>query len=308
MPDKYNKNLEWLGLTKESLNHTCLTESVINALIEDHLDSEARALIMSHLNQCETCYFSWKQLCIIATQNNQQFVRQHAIDSVGTHQNTINYFKAGFCWQTVIPIAILTVSLIALVINISITSYKNSDTNLSAVATTLDADTLANSINQLPAAWDNQTFELAKAADTLAAKAVGVGIWSARNTLMNLDDALPLQLRSEPIINWKESEWQYYYALGQWILHAWVLANADHVKSAQWAVLRQSLQSLETSLKHRQHSEPQAIIALQIMGNMKTSLNHLSRIADHSTQNDLMTEIKSGLHQLFVTTTTQRNQ
>ncbi len=299
MADNQDKNIALLGIaaTKNTLDQECPPENIMSAFIEGRLDSEMRTKMLSHVNQCEDCYFTWEQTSIFLAQNNTPVVEQHTAKKAGVLKRLKSWFDSGFSWQIAVPGIALASLAIALVVNLP-DSYKSGYSDQSIAATTLDADTLAHVINQLPVPWKDQTFGFNKSAFTAPAKALGVGIWNARKSLMNSDDPLPVQLVSEPAINWRDSEYHDYYAFGIWILDAWILGNAEYVKPQQWALLRESLQTLETGLQQRQQSEAQATIALQTIDKMKTSLDHLSKKTDLTAQKALLREIELGLQKL----------
>ncbi len=303
MADNQDRTLALLGIaaTKKPLNLTCPPENIMSAFIEDRVESNTRAMMLSHINGCEDCYLTWETLSVFLAQNTVRTVEHNNTDQAGFFQRLMDWFNSDFSWKVAAPGLALASLAIALVVNMPFTLYKNATTNPSVVAaTTIDADKLANSINQLPVPWKDPTFGFNKSAYTKQAKAFGVGIWNARRALMNSDDPLPSQLETESPIDWQDSECRDYYAFGQWTLDAWVLANAKHVKPEQWKLMNQSLQTLETDLKQRQQSEPEAVIALQTIGKMKTSLNRLARKPDLSAQSALMREIEIGLQKLFL--------
>lgn len=303
MTDNQNRALALLGVaaTKKPLNLTCPPENVMSAFIEDRVESKTRTMMLSHINGCEDCYLTWETLSVFLAQNTVQAVKHNNTDQAGLFQRLVNWFNSDFSWHIAVPGLALASLAIALVVNMPFTLYKNAITNPAMVAaTTLDADKLADSINQLPVPWKDQTFGFNQSAYTKQAKAVGVGIWNARGALMNSDAPLPSQLGTEYPIDWQDSDCRDYYAFGQWTLDAWVLANAEHVKPVQWQLMNKSLQTLETDLKQRQQSEPEAVIALQTIGKMKTSLDRLSRKADFSAQSTLIREIEIGLQKLFL--------
>jgi hypothetical protein len=303
MADNQDRTLALLGIaaTKKPLNLTCPPENIMSAFIEDRVESNTRAMMLSHINGCEDCYLTWETLSVFLAQNTVRTVEHNNTDQAGFFQRLMDWFNSDFSWKVAAPGLALASLAITLVVNMPFTLYKNATTNPSVVAaTTIDADKLANSINQLPVPWKDPTFGFNKSAYTKQAKAFGVGIWNARRALMNSDDPLPSQLETESPIDWQDSECRDYYAFGQWTLDAWVLANVEHVKPAQWQLMNQSLQTLENDLKQRQQSEPEAVIALQTIGKMKTSLNRLARKPDLSAQSALMREIEIGLQKLFL--------
>lgn len=299
MADNQDKNIALLGIaaTKNSLNLECPPENIMSAFIEGRLDSGMRTKMLSHINQCEDCYFTWEQTSVFLAQNNAPVVEQHTANKVGFLKRLENWLNSGASWKTAVSGIALASLAIALVVNLP-DNYKSGYLDQSVVATTLDADTLAHVINQLPVPWKNQTFGFNNSAYTAPAKAIGVGIWNARKSLMNSDDPLPVQLVSEPAINWRDSEYHDYYAFGIWILDAWILGNAGHVKPRQWALLRESLQTLEAGLQQRKQSETQAAIALQTIDRMKSSLDYLSQKSDLTAQRALLREIELGLQKL----------
>ena len=300
MADNQDRTLALLGIaaTKKPLNLTCPPENIMSAFIEDRVESNTRAMMLSHINECEDCYLTWESLSVFLVQNKVQTVEHNNADQVGFFQRLMDWFNSDFSWRIAVPGLALASLAIALVVNMPFTLYKNATTNPAMVAaTTIDADKLANSINQLPVPWKDQTLGFNKSAYTKQAKAIGVGIWNARSALMNSDDPLPSQLETD---DGQDSEYHDYYAFGQWTLDAWVLANAEHVKPEQWKLMNKSLLTLETDLKQRQPSEPEAVIALQTIGKMKSSLDRLSRKADFSAQSTLIREIEIGLQKLFL--------
>ncbi len=299
MQNYQDRMIALLGIaaTKEVQHQPCPSENIMSAFIEDRVDFETRAMILSHLNRCEICYLTWEQLNIHVAQSQPYTRRLH---NAGYHQRSRNGFNSDFSWRKVFPGLVFVSLLIALVVNILVTSYKEIDVDTPmASAAILDAGTLATSINQLPVPWNNQPFELNDSTYAHPVKAFGVGIWSARNALMNEADSIPTLLVSHPTIDWQASQWRDYYTLGQLTLDAWVLANAKQIKPTQWTLLRQSLQALETGLQERLQSEPEASIALQLIDKMKINLKRLSRKTDYSARKSLLNEIEIGLEKLF---------
>ncbi len=302
MPDYQDRDIALLGIaaTKQALDQPCPSENNMSAFIENRLDTPARIDMLSHLNRCEECYLTWEQLSISVIQENPG-THQPKVEQAATHQWNITYRNTGDSWRSTVPYLILIAFVIGLFVNMLVTSLKNISSDPSfAVATTIDAKTLSQSINQLPVPWKDQTVELNNSTYTVPAKAFGAGIWSARNTLMNSNDPFPAQLAQKPTIDWQNSKWRDYYAFGRLTLDVWVLASAKYVKPTQWSLLRKSLQALETGFKQRHQSEPEANIALQMIGNMKANLHRLSRKNDLESQRYLLEEIAFGLQKFFI--------
>ncbi len=305
MAENQDRTLALLGIaaTKKPVDLTCPPENVMSAFIEDRVESKTRAMMLSHINGCEDCYMTWETLSVFLAQNQtiMETSPQKSVNKDSLIQRFGEWFNSGFSWQTAVPGLALASLAIAVVVNVPHSLYKTTNTDPSVIAaTTLDADSLSNSIAQLPVPWQDQAFGFSKTTHSNQAKAVGVGIWTARNTLMNSNDPLPDQLVSQPVVDWQTSESRDYFAFGQWALDAWVLANAKTVKPEQWTLLNQSLNNLENGFNQRQHSEPEAAIALQTIDKMKDKLEKLSRKADFSAQTALSREIEIGLQKLFL--------
>jgi hypothetical protein len=302
MADKQERTLALLGIaaTKKPQDKPCPPENIMSAFIENRVNLETRALMLAHLNRCEDCYFTWEQLGPFVALKDVKNLQQNDIEKTEFFQHFENWCNSWISWQTVVPGLALASLAIALVVQIPNSPDQDSYSAPSMAAVTLDADALANSINQLPAPWKNQTFGFTKSTYSASAKAIGAGIWNARRTLLNSKDPLPIELVSEPEIDWQDSEWHDYYAFGKWTLSTWILARADHVEQPQWVLLNQSLQTLETGFEKRQSSEPEAIIALQTIAKLKISLDRLSEKEDFPAQNNLLREIELGLQKLFI--------
>ncbi len=301
MPDYQDRILALLGIaaTKEALHQPCPSENIMSAFIEDRVDSETRAMMLSHLNRCELCYLTWEQLSFPEGQNNLHVTQQHKAKKVELRKYSMDESNSDCSWQKIMTGLVFALLLIALVTMLA-NSYKTMTTDSSmASAATLDAGTLTTSINQFPIPWKNQPYALHGLTYALPVKAFGVGTWNARNALLNEKEPLPAHLVSQPTIDWHASQWRDYYTLGHLTLDAWVLANAEQVKSTQWTLLRQSIESLEIGLQKRQQSEPEAGIALQMIDKMKASLEHLSKNADYSAQKALLHDIEIGLQKFF---------
>ncbi len=302
MADDQDRTLALLGVaaTKKPQDKPCPPENIMSAFIENRVNSETRALMLAHLNRCEDCYFTWEQLGTFVVQQDEQVLEQHNGKKAGFFQHFESWCTSWGSWQTIIPALALASLAIALVIQLPDTPDQDIYSAPSMAAVTLDADALANSINQLPVPWKSQTFGFTKSNYSTSAKAIGAGIWSARKTLLNSKDPLPAELVSEPAINWQDSEWRDYYAFGKWTLSTWILARADHVEQPQWVLLNQSLRTLETGFEKRQDSELEAKIALQTLSKLKVSLDRLSKKEDFPAQNNLLREIELGLQKLFI--------
>ncbi|HFD12130.1 MAG TPA: hypothetical protein ENJ32_06650 [Crenotrichaceae bacterium] len=306
MADSQDTTLALLGIaaTKKPVDLECPPENVMSAFIENRIDSKTRLMMLSHVNSCEDCYQTWETLSVFMAQHQQNkkaSQQQNIIAKAGFLQRLGEWFNSGFSWQTALPGIALASLAIALVVNIPHSLYKSTITNPSVVAaTTLDADTLAQSIQQLPVPWEHQALGFSKTSYSVPAKAVGAGIWSARNALMSSTDSLPDPLVITPEVDLQNSPYSKYFEFGQWTLDAWILTNVDHVKPAQWALLSQSLNIIKTGLKQHQKSEPEATIALQIIDKMKPSLDRLSQKQDPSAQKSLSREIRLGLQKLFL--------
>lgn len=302
MADNQDRTLALLSIaaTKKPQNKPCPPENIMSAFIENRVNSNTRAMMLSHLNQCQDCYLTWEQVGLYMAQNNDPVVNHHKTEKLGFIQRFESWLNSVVSWQTAVPGLALASVAIALIVNLPDASYQDVYSDPSMVVVTLDADTLTRNINQLPAPWKNQTFGFAKSTYTTPAKAVGAGIWSARSTLMNSQVPLPAQLVSDPAIDWQDSEWQDYYAFGKWTLSAWIVAKAENIKQPQWVLLRDSLQSLETGFKQRSQSEPEAKITLQTIDKMKVSLDRLSKKEDVFAQSDLLRDIELGLQKLFL--------
>ncbi|MEE9345629.1 MAG: hypothetical protein V3U88_08480 [Methylococcales bacterium] len=301
MADNQDKTLALLGIaaTKKSPDQECPPENIMSAFIEDHLDSEMRTKMLAHVNQCEDCYFTWEQTSLFLAQHQVKVAELIKTPKVGILQRLKSWLDSGFSWQVALPGLSLAALAIAMVVNLPDSDTGFSDPSIAATKA-LDADTLARKINQFPVPWKDQRFGFNKSAYTAPAKAFGVGLWDVRRSLINSDEPLPVQLESEPAINWRNSAYHDYYAYGQWALDAWLLAKAKHVKPQQWAVLKQSLQTLETGLKQRQQFEPEATIALKNIGTIKTSLDRLSQKVHPSLQTALLRDIEHGVQTLFL--------
>lgn len=305
MADNQDRTLALLGVaaTKKPTDSTCPPENVMSAFIENRVDTKTRTTLLAHMSHCDDCYLTWETLSVFLAENQSdvEATQQQDLKKPGFFHRLGEWFNNGFSWQIALPGLALASLAIALVINIPHALYKSTRTDPAVVAaTTMDADTLARSINRLPVPWENQTFGFSNTVYSSPVKAVGAGIWSARNALMNLKDPLPKQLDTEPAVNWKQSDFRDYYTFGQWTLNAWVLANAQHVKPAQWALLSQSVKRLEVSLKRHQGSEPESVVVLQAIGQMRGSLSRLSRSVDPAAQNALLREIETGLQKIFM--------
>ncbi len=301
MAEDHDRTLALLGVaaTKKMQDEPCPSDNAMSAFIENRVNSETREMILSHINRCEDCYFVWEQVGVYAKQDSEQAVKQHEAEKIGVVQHVESWFKAGFFWQTAATGLALATLAIVFVVNQPDMPYQNSETNSSMVAVELEADVLAKSINQFSDPWENQTFGFTKSTYATSVKAVGAGIWNAKSKMKNLKIPLPAQLVSEPAIEWQNSEWHNYYAFGEWILNAWILAKAERTKLSQWIQLKQPLQILETGFKQRQQHDPEAKIVLQTIDKMKISLNILSKKEDFSARNILLREIELGLQKLF---------
>ncbi len=299
MEDDQDRVLALLGIaaTKETEDQPCPPDNIMSAFIENRVGPKTHAMMLSHLNRCEDCYLLWEQLGSVTELNSVKAIKQHKIEKVGFFQQFENWLDSGVSWQTAVPGLALA---ILLVVNMSDSSKQKIYSDPSMPVVKLDAETLAFSINQLPVPWNDQTFGFNKSTFTTPAKAVGVGIWSAKSILLNSQHPLPAQLVSDPAIDWQDSKWQDYYTFGKLSVSAWVLANAEHIKPTQWTQLSKSLHTLETEFKQRQQSEPEAKIALQTIDKMNVSLDRLSRKKDFPAQIALLREIELGLQKLFL--------
>ena len=299
MADDQDRTLALLGIaaTKETQDQPCPPDNIMSAFIENRMGPKTRAMMLSHLNRCEDCYLLWEQLGGEIAQDCIKATKQHQPDKVGFFQRLENWFNMGISWQTAVPGLVLA---IVLVVNLTDTSKKDAYSDSPMAVVRLDAEMLASSINQFPVPWKDQNFGFSKSTYTSPAKAVGVGIWNAKNTFLNTQHPLPNQLVSDFAIDWQNSEWQDYYTFGKWSVSAWVLANAKHVEPAQWMQLSKSLQTLEASFKQHQQSESEAKIVLRAIDKIKASVGSLSHQEDLSAQTALLREIELGLQKLFL--------
>lgn len=66
MVDNQDKAIALLSIaaTKKPQDKPCPPDNEMSAFIENRANLESRNLILSHLNQCEDCYFVWEHLAI----------------------------------------------------------------------------------------------------------------------------------------------------------------------------------------------------------------------------------------------------
>jgi len=302
MVDNQDKAIALLGIaaTKKPQEELCPPDNVMSAFIENRVNSKTRTMMLSHLNQCEDCYLVWEQLGVYVVEETPHVVKQPQTEKVGLIQQLKNWYGDRSLWVTTVPSFALASLAIVLVFNLSDTSYTDISSAPSIAVAELDANMLADSINQLPIPWENSTFGFSRSNYSTPVKAVGTGLWNTRSTLINSKDPLPEALTSEVTIDWQNSEWRDYYAFGQWTVNAWVLAKAKHVDQSQWAELSKMLQTLEASFKQHPESAVESIIALQAIDKIKVSLDSLSVKEDALAQTTLLRELDLSLQKLFL--------
>ncbi|MCH9696891.1 MAG: hypothetical protein K0U68_02195 [Gammaproteobacteria bacterium] len=307
MTDNQDKALALLGIaaTKKTVEIACPPENIMSAFIENRVESKTRHMMLSHINHCEECYITWESLSVFLAQHaetvHEAKQQSHTTGSTSVLQKISDWFSSGFSWQIAAPGLALASLAMAVVINMPDTLYTINNPNASVVAAaTLDADTLAKNIDQLSLPWESETYGFSHSGYSNAAKAFGAGLWFSRNQLMDAENQLPTALLSNPKINWQSSDYQDYYALGQWSLNAWILARATHVEPKQWERLNQSLESIEVRLQQRVGHESEAKLSLNTIDKLKTTLTRLSKQPGLSEQHNLSREIELGLQRLFI--------
>lgn len=248
---------------------------------------------------------TWETLSVFLAQNADTVPvakqQSQTIESPGMLQKISDWFGSGFSWQIAAPGLALASLAMAVVINMPDTLYTINNPNASVVASaTLDADTLAKNIDQLSLPWDSETYGFSQSEYSNAAKAFGAGLWFSRNQLIDAENQLPAVLASDLENNWQSSDYQDYFALGQWNLNAWILAKATHVEPEQWERLSQSLESIEARLQKRVGNEPEAQLTLNTINKIKTTLTRLSEQPGLSEQHNLSREIELGLQRIFI--------
>jgi hypothetical protein len=300
MGENQDKAVALLGIaaTKEPQDKPCPPDNVMSAFIENRVNSKTRTMMLSHLNQCEDCYVVWEQLGIYAVEENAQAVKQKKAEKTGFIQRLKNWYNDRPIWNAAIPGIALASLTVVLMVNRPDSPNQGMTVDPSIAVAALDADMLGDSISQYPLPWESSTFGFFNSTYTAPVKAVGAGLWNARNELINSKAPLPSQLASEPEIDWKNSEWRDYYAFGQWTMSAWVFAKAKQIDPTQWAELNKILQALE--IRFKQQPDPEAIRVLQTIDKIKGSLNRLSKTEDVLAQATFLREIDLGLQKLFL--------
>lgn len=288
-----------IATTKQPLDNPCPPDNTVSAFIEQRLDKKTRAMMIAHLNQCESCYCAWENLTLFLAEEQLPELQSQTANKPGFLENIKNRLNSATFWKSATPgLAFASLFLAVVIVVPDLADNKNPPESL-IIAPVLDNTVaLADNLKQLHFPWQDQTYAFSSSGTSVATQAFGVGLWNARNNLLNTRDPLPAQLTPKTEINWEASQYRYYYNFGQWTLNAWALAKTARVSPAQWLQQRQILKKITVGLAQQQGAE--AITAIKIADKIITHLEILSKKPNIVTQEALLRDIEMGMQRIFL--------
>lgn len=289
-----------LAATKKAPESICPPDENLAAFIEGQLKRNEHKAMLTHLSQCNECYYHWQDAFAFAGEFEANVETNDS--KVRSSKNRWQGFKSLLPnWNIAVPaIAAAALSLLVVImLPESSALNRQMDNAYISLAANSTVD-LEKELSTLPLPWETGAFGFDSHNDSPSATAFGTGLVDGKSELSGEERTLPIRLKSDRDVDWADSKWSDYYNLGRWTLLSWSLSKSDKATANDWVEIQKISEQLLQQFNQRPADEQHAQLAAAALKRIDPILSSLQQQPSESNSVAIGRRLEITMQQFFV--------
>jgi hypothetical protein len=297
-PEKQERELALLGLTATDtpMVMSCPSDETLARFIEGALTGQGRETLLAHLNRCASCYHHWLEAASLLNGGERAALppAQSGLSARAWHY--LRPWLTG--WKFIVPVAATAAFAYTVILWVPPDLNNQIDLAYAAAHAENTAPREAAQWPLPPLPWEGAALAFSGSHPSAPRQAFGAGLWAGRQTLSSADatEAPPAFLSPPRGVDWPNTAWADYYALGRWTVLVWMLATQADVPD--WQPHAGLLDGLRARLSERVSVEEEARRAVNALSRLQPLLAALVHEADAPRREELRRALEITMQEL----------